>query len=105
MTATSFIRRSTRPTRHEAATHLYVLGQTVRLKGGFGTFPNSAELYHVTAQLPPRGDSFQYRIRGDSERYERVATEDSLEPAPVLPGSQGTTLLERTFGHGQGTKA
>jgi hypothetical protein len=33
-----------------------------------------------------------------------VATEDSLEPAGTLPGD-GITLIERTFGHGQGTEA
>ncbi|TAN15102.1 MAG: hypothetical protein EPN45_03320 [Rhizobiaceae bacterium] len=33
------------------------------------------------------------------------ATEDSLEPARISPDDQSETLLERTFGHGQGTKA
>jgi hypothetical protein len=45
----------------------------------------------------------QYRIRNDDERYERVTTQDSLEP--VRPQSGGATLIERTFGHGQGTEA
>jgi hypothetical protein len=105
MTATSFTRRNIRPTHHDAPTHLYALGQSVRLKGSFSTFPKSTEIYHVTGRLPPRGDSLQYRIRSDSERYERVTTEDSLEPVPVPPDDESVTLLERTFGHGQGTKA
>jgi hypothetical protein len=105
MTATSFMRRNVHSTRHEAPTHLYALGQSVRLKGSLGMFPKSTEIYHVTGRLPPRGDSLQYRIRSDGERYERMATEDSLEPVPVLPGDESETLLERTFGHGQGTKA
>lgn len=106
MTATGFIRRNGgRPTHHEAPTHLYALGQSVRLKGSFSTFPKSTEIYQITGRLPPRGDSLQYRIRSDGERYERMATEDSLEPVPILPDEEGETLLERTFGHGQGTKA
>jgi len=105
MTSTSFMRSNIRPMHHEAPTHLYALGQSVRLKGSFSTFPKSTEIYHVTGRLPARGDSLQYRIRGDSERYERVTTEDSLEPVPVPPDDESATLLERTFGRGQGTKA
>lgn len=105
MTATSFMRRNIRPTHREAPTHLYALGESVRLKGSFSTFPKSKEIYHVTGRLPPRGDSLQYRIHSDGERYERMATEDSLEPVPASPDEKGETLLERTFGDGQGTKA
>lgn len=105
MTATSFTRRNIRPKHHDAPTHLYALGQSVRLKGSSGTLPKSTEIYHVTGRLPPREDSLQYRIRSDSERYERVTTEDSLEPVPASPDEKGETLIERTFGHGQGTKA
>jgi hypothetical protein len=105
MTSTSFLRRNIRPAHREAPTHIYALGQSVRLKGSFGTFPKSTEIYHVTGRLPARGDSLQYRIRSDGERCERVTTEDSLEPVPVPPDDENATLLERTFGHGQGTKA
>ena len=105
MTATSFTRRNIRPKHHDAPTHLYALGQSVRLKGSSGTLPKSTEIYHVTGRLPPRGESLQYRIRSDSERYERVTTEDSLEPVPSSSDDESTTLLERTFGDGQGTKA
>jgi hypothetical protein len=105
MTPTSFTRRNIRPAHRETPTHLYALGESVRLKGSFSTFPKSTEIYHVTGRLPPRGESLQYRIRSDSERYERVTTEDSLEPVPSSSGDESTTLLERTFGHGQGTKA
>jgi hypothetical protein len=97
--------RNARPAHHEAPTHLYAVGQAVRLKGGFGTFPKSTEIYRVTGRLPPRGGSLQYRIRSDGERYERMATEDSLEPAPALSDDTGTILFERMTDHGQGTKA
>lgn len=104
MTTTSFVHRNSRPLRREVATHLYAVGQAVRLKGSFGTFPKTAEIYHITGTLPARGDSPQYRIRNDAERYERVTTQDSLEPVRESPDSEKTTLLERTFGHGQGAK-
>ncbi|WP_144706257.1 hypothetical protein [Aminobacter sp. J44] len=103
MTSTSSIRRTARPTRREAPTHLFTVGQTVRLKGGFGKPALPADIYHITCTLPPRGDSPQYRIRNDDERYERVTTQDNLEPAG-MSRSGGATLIERTFGHGQGTE-
>jgi len=84
--------------------HLFTIGQAVRLRGNFGTFPKTSEVYRVTGTLPPRGDSPQYRIRNDEERHERVATQDSLEPIRPSQSSEGATLIERTFGHGQGTK-
>ena len=104
MTSTSPIRHAARPTRHEAPTHLFAIGQSVRLKGGFGRSTLPADIYHVTATLPPTGGSPQYRIRNDDERHERVTTQDSLVPAGMSRSGVGATLIERTFGHGQGTE-
>jgi hypothetical protein len=104
MTPTSTLQRAPRPIRHAAATHLFAIGQTVRMRGGFGTFPRTAEIYHITGTLPPRGDSPQYRIRNDDERHERVTTQDSLEPVDISTPSDGAILIERTFGHVEGTK-
>ena len=104
MSPTPFTRRSPLPLRRETATHLYAVGQAVRLKGNFGTFPKTAEIYRVTGMLPARGDSPQYRIRNEEERHERVTTQDSLDPVHVSPDGENANLLERTFGHGQGTK-
>jgi hypothetical protein len=103
MTSIHTLRRGHRPIRRDAATHLFAVGQAVRLKGGFGSPTVPPGIYHVTATLPPRGDSLQYRIRNDDERHERVTTQDSLEP--VRSQSSGATLIERTFGHGQRTEA
>lgn len=103
MISTRTLQRSRRPIRHDVAIHLFAVGQAVRLKSGFGRPALPGEIYHVTATLPPRGDSLQYRIRNDDERYERVTTQDSLEPVS-LSQSSGATLIERTFGHGQGTE-
>jgi hypothetical protein len=104
MTATTLMQRKSRPIRHDAATHRFSVGQAVRLRGNFGTFPKTAEIYRITGTLPPMGDSPQYRIRNDDERHERVTTQDSLEPVDMSQSGDGTTLIERTFGHGQGTE-
>jgi hypothetical protein len=93
--------RNANANRRDAPTHLFALGQAVRLRG---SFPKSDETYRITATLPPRGDSLQYRIRNDDERHERVTTQDNLEPIDLSQASAGETLLERTFGHVQGTE-
>lgn len=104
MTYLSARQPGARSVRPAPATHLFAVGQAVRLRGNFGTFPKTSEVYHITGTLPPRGDSPQYRIRSDGERHERVTTQDSLEPARASQFSEGATLIERTFGHGQGTE-
>ncbi len=99
MTAPSNLRRA-RLVRQEAETHIFAMGQAVRLKGGFGWPLKSADIYHITATLPPRGNSPQYRIRNDEERYERVTTQDDLEAVAIPQPSDSATLIERTFGNG-----
>ncbi|RWL99004.1 MAG: hypothetical protein EOR68_14475 [Mesorhizobium sp.] len=101
---TTLMQRNARPIKHGAPTRLFDIGQAVRLKGGPGIGPKTAEIYRVTRTLPPRGNSPQYRIRSDAEPHERVVTEDGLEPADEVSDG-GTMLIERTFGHGQGTEA
>ena len=98
MMDSTILQRKAHPIRHEAATHLFTAGQIVRLKeNGFGLQSRSTT-YRITATLPPRGDSLQYRIRNDDELYERVATQDSLEPARISPASGSGALVEATFG-------
>ena len=91
----TILQRKARPIRHEAATHLFTAGQIVRLKGGFGLQSQSADTYRITATLPPRGDSQQYRIRNEDEHYERVARQDSLEPVSISPAGPSGALLGR----------
>lgn len=100
MTSTSFIQRTARQFRREVPTHLFAVGQSVKLKGGFPRPALAGDIYRITGTLPPRGDSLQYRIRNDDERHERVTTEDSLEPVDISQSGSGATLIERTFGHG-----
>ncbi|MGO7542006.1 hypothetical protein ACC680_25870 [Rhizobium ruizarguesonis] len=103
MTATRIPQRNGRSIRREAATHLFKVGQTVRVKDGFLVVPSKLpETYRITATLPLRGNVLQYRIRSDDERHERVATEDSLELVNLSPAGSGATLIERTFGRGHG---
>jgi hypothetical protein len=105
MMDTTVLQRRAPPIRREGATHLFTIGQIVRLKGGFGLQSQSADTYRITATLPPRGDSQQYRIRNDGEHYERVATQDSLEAVSISPPGASGALIEGTFGAGQVTEA
>lgn len=99
MNTPNISRHPSRPMRPDAATHLYAVGQAVRLKGGFMQRPQTAGIYHITGTLPPAGGLPQYRIRNDDEHHERVTTQDRLEPVNAPSARAGATLIERTFGH------
>ncbi|SFO34678.1 hypothetical protein SAMN03159463_01703 [Mesorhizobium sp. NFR06] len=101
---TTLMQRNARPIRHGAPPRLFGVGQAVRLKGDFRTPATIADVYHVTATLPPRENSPQYRIRSETEPHERVVTEDRLEAVGILASDADTMLIEKTFGHGQGTE-
>jgi hypothetical protein len=105
MTQASPSTPAARARRRETPAHLFAVGQTVRLKGGFGRIAQATDIYQITATLPPRGTALQYRIRSGEERHERVATQDSLEIVDTSAATDDATLLERTFPHGQGTDA
>ena len=81
----------------EAATHLFLIGQIVRMKSRFGISPRTAEFFRITGTLPPRDNSPQYRIRSGDERHERVATQETLEAAGFPPTGNGTALFESIF--------
>lgn len=100
MTATIIRRPNDRPAGREPTTHLFRVGQAVRLKAGFGRSSPAAGVFHITGTLPPRGGSPQYRVRNEAERHERVTTQDSLEAVETSRPSDHVTLIERTFGHG-----
>lgn len=97
MNAPHIALRNSRFRRRAPAAHRFSVGQTVRIKGGFGRLANSEGLYHVTGTLPPAGESPQYRIRSDDESHERVTTEDTLE-AVRSPAD----LAARVFGAAPG---
>lgn len=79
MTATVTSHSPSYPNHPVPTGHLFAVGQTVRLKGGFGAFLKTSDTYRITGTLPPLGEVPQYRIRSDDECYERVATQDDLE--------------------------
>ena len=64
-----------------STSHRFAIGQAVRLRGGIMALQKTASTFTIIAMLPPRDGSPQYRMRNDDERYERVATEDSIESA------------------------
>ena len=85
--------------------HLFSVGQAVRLVTPYGMSRPSVEIFKVTAKRPARDNCPQYLIRNEDERHERMASQDDLEPAGILPISSNDALIERTFSNGQGTKA
>jgi hypothetical protein len=84
----------------DATTHRFEVGQLVRMKAGFTTSVNSADIYRITGRLPPKGNSPQYRIRNDDERHERMTIQDNLEPVSMVQSGDGATLSEGTLDHG-----
>lgn len=64
-------------TRSVTPVHRFALGDAVRMRGML--FTPALASYRVTAMLPTRDGSPQYRVRSDLERHERVAKEDTLE--------------------------
>ena len=60
------------------SSHRFAVGQLVHIKNAFSLSSITDETYRITGTLPAIGDSFQYRIRSENERHERVTTEDIL---------------------------
>ena len=85
--------RAARMRPRPAAVHRFAVGELVQM----GSLLGQVRTYRITATLPERGDSPQYRIRNDEERHERVVTQDLLEPASQ---TRNAGLIERTFGNG-----
>jgi hypothetical protein len=55
---------------------------------------DTAEVFRITATLPARDNSPQYRMRNDEERHERVTTEDNLEEVE-MPAAKAVTKSKR----------
>jgi hypothetical protein len=65
--------------RATAIGHVYVIGEKVIVNPAAGSNAKTNEAFTVRAQLPPLGDVFQYRVKCDSEPYERVVSEAQIE--------------------------
>lgn len=98
-------KRDARPIYRESGTHVFAVGQAVRLKGGFRQPAQLPGIFRITALLPATGDMPQYRIRNADERHERVTTQDNLEPVRKSAAGSGAALAEQTFGDDPGTAA
>ena len=59
--------------------HRFPIGQIVRLKSRKGLSPKAADVYRITAFLPARDNSPQYRMRNDDVGQERVTQEVDIE--------------------------
>ncbi|TPJ59446.1 hypothetical protein [Mesorhizobium sp. B2-6-1] len=76
--------------RTDTPSHLFAVGQTVRMKSRTGLLNKTTELFEIKSRLPVKDGSPQYRIRSEQETHERVTTEDNLEPADNPIGDNPT---------------
>lgn len=60
------------------ADHKFKVGQTVDFSPGRSTMASMSRLYKIVMLLPPAEGDFQYRIKGTSEPFERIARERDL---------------------------
>lgn len=82
----------------ETPSHVFAVGQTVRLRGVIDRVAATVgEVYQIISRLPPVGDSLQYRIRNERETYERVVREDSLEAIRTGSSGERASLADKTF--------
>jgi hypothetical protein len=58
--------------------HRYKIGQMVSLSLGFGYARGGLTVYRIVALLPQDRTHYHYRIRAESENFDRVAAENEL---------------------------
>lgn len=98
MTSSNILKKYTYAHDTGSSTHLFAIGQAVRLTGGYTSFSSRlGQVYHVTGRLPPIGNLLQYRIRSEAEQHDRVTTEDCLELIRMDEPSARATLADKTF--------
>ncbi|MFN3501730.1 MAG: hypothetical protein ACK4ZJ_05695, partial [Allorhizobium sp.] len=61
--------------------HLYSIGDTVTLKDGPVRLARSNGACKVLATLPETGGSRQYRVRFESESFDRCIAETDIDPS------------------------
>ncbi|MCM5557314.1 hypothetical protein [Pleomorphomonas sp. JP5] len=77
--ATMDARRRSGPSgAYTAPSHLFHVGDAVNVRRSY-LHAAATGVYHVVATLPPSEGQFQYRVRSEAERYERVVSQDRLE--------------------------
>jgi hypothetical protein len=87
--------------------HLYNVGEAVTLTPHSGHFLKTTGDYVVSAQMPPLGDTLQYRIKCGSEPYERVVAEHQINrvegearPPVEAPAAPVKTAVKTWAGRG-----
>ena len=60
------------------AVHKFKVGQVVHFDPGRSSMVATAREYKIVQLLPPEGGQNQYRIKGNSETFERMASENYL---------------------------
>jgi hypothetical protein len=63
--------------------HRFRVGQRVSFTGSLIYGAPSSAAFTVTRLMPPVGNVFSYRIKGDADTYERMAEERQLTAAFV----------------------
>ena len=66
------------------AIHRYSIGETVCFRSTMGMARTTPDSFEIVALMPRREGVFQYRIRSENERCERVAGEDDIETVRPL---------------------
>lgn len=99
MTTMDAHRRSGPSAGYVAPSHVFHVGDAVLLRRSY-LHASAPGIYHITATLPPSEGQFQYRVRNDEERYERVVSQDRLEVVPLSEIRKTSTLIKRTFSRG-----
>ena len=67
------------------SSHQFVLGDIVCYQSR--TLMNLPDSFEITALLPHRDGTVQYRIRSEHEKFERVVQEDDIELAYGRPAN------------------
>ncbi len=60
------------------SSHKFKVGQSVLFNPGRSTLAASSREYKIVRQLPPQDGQNQYRIKGPTEIFERMANESDL---------------------------
>lgn len=78
------LRRHESPASMQAKLHRYQVGQRLRMVAGGRSWARPEGPCRVVALLPHETGPFLYRVRSETETFERVISEDDLLPATVL---------------------
>lgn len=73
-----------RTTSHSHA-HRFAIGERLAMAPGGREFARGAATCSIVALLPHEGGPLRYRVRSDTENYERIVDENDLSPLPSDP--------------------